>query len=60
VKILTSLLQQIVASREGVVLEEFIPIILLKRLEADDLKKRQGQSSIDTGEEATCQSWNYL
>jgi hypothetical protein len=79
VAVLTSLLQQIIASREGfvqtieslssaeskigkgaTVLEEFIPIIPLKRLEADDLKKRRRQSSIDIGEEATCQLRNYI
>eukprot|EP00980_Cylindrotheca_fusiformis_P021530 scaffold8370_cov105-Cylindrotheca_fusiformis.AAC.3 len=80
VEVLTSLLQQIIASRGEVadannasvkekeaaigtgdtVLEEFVPIIPLKRFDAGDLSKRQRASSIDIGEEAKTQLRNYL
>eukprot|EP00980_Cylindrotheca_fusiformis_P014135 scaffold3716_cov69-Cylindrotheca_fusiformis.AAC.20 len=80
VEVLTSLLQQIIASRgEGVasdlaslkekeasigtgdtVLEEFVPIIPLKRFDAGDLSKRQAASSIDIGDEAKTQLRHYL
>eukprot|EP00980_Cylindrotheca_fusiformis_P027016 scaffold18441_cov78-Cylindrotheca_fusiformis.AAC.1 len=80
VEVLTSLLQQIIASRGEVagasseslkekeatigtgdtVLEEFVPIIPLKRFDAGDLSKRQQASSIDIGEEAKTQLRNYL
>eukprot|EP00980_Cylindrotheca_fusiformis_P002324 scaffold541_cov138-Cylindrotheca_fusiformis.AAC.7 len=80
VEVLTSLLQQIIASRGDVadsnkaslkkeeatigtgdtVLEEFVPIIPLKRFDASDLSKRQQASSIDIGEEAKTQLRNYL
>eukprot|EP00980_Cylindrotheca_fusiformis_P031057 scaffold25755_cov147-Cylindrotheca_fusiformis.AAC.1 len=42
------------------VLEEFVPIIPLKRFVADDLSKRQKASSIDIGEEAKTQLRTYL
>eukprot|EP00980_Cylindrotheca_fusiformis_P008507 scaffold1805_cov104-Cylindrotheca_fusiformis.AAC.14 len=80
VEVLTSLLQQIIASRGKVdgannaslreseatigtgdtVLQEFVPIIPLKRFDAGDLSKRQRASSIDIGEEAKTQLRNYL
>eukprot|EP00980_Cylindrotheca_fusiformis_P020351 scaffold7354_cov93-Cylindrotheca_fusiformis.AAC.4 len=79
VAVLTSLLQQIIASRGGdvqdikslsaaergtgngqTVLEEFIPIIPLKRFEEDELRRRQKPSSIDIGDEARSQLRKYL
>eukprot|EP00980_Cylindrotheca_fusiformis_P027750 scaffold22552_cov122-Cylindrotheca_fusiformis.AAC.1 len=80
VEVLTSLLQQIIASRGEVgvtnnaslkekeatigtgdtVLEEFVPIIPLKRFDAGDLRKRQEAGSIDIGEEAKTQLRNFL
>eukprot|EP00980_Cylindrotheca_fusiformis_P017082 scaffold5247_cov130-Cylindrotheca_fusiformis.AAC.1 len=80
VEVLSSLLQQIIASRGGVVgtndislaeieatigtgdtvLEEFVPIIPLKRFDAGDLSKRHEASSIDIGEEAKTQLRNFL
>eukprot|EP00980_Cylindrotheca_fusiformis_P002325 scaffold541_cov138-Cylindrotheca_fusiformis.AAC.8 len=42
------------------VLEEFVPIIPLKRFDASDLSKRQQASSIEIGEEAKAQLRNYL
>eukprot|EP00980_Cylindrotheca_fusiformis_P030525 scaffold24977_cov235-Cylindrotheca_fusiformis.AAC.1 len=80
VEVLTSLLQQIIASRGGVVddigtlysaekkigsgggtvLDEFTPIISLKRLEAEDLRARRRPSSIEIGDEAKSQLRNYL
>eukprot|EP00980_Cylindrotheca_fusiformis_P005418 scaffold1157_cov122-Cylindrotheca_fusiformis.AAC.10 len=81
VEVLASLLQQIIASRGGVVpdennaslkrmeatigtratvLEEFVPIIPLKRFDASDLSKRQEARLIDIGEEAKAQLRNYL
>eukprot|EP00980_Cylindrotheca_fusiformis_P016507 scaffold4917_cov120-Cylindrotheca_fusiformis.AAC.5 len=80
VEVLTSLLQEIVASRDAnvarndsslsrievtigtgdTVLEEFVPIIPLKRFDARDLRKRQDASSIDIGEEAKTQLRNFL
>eukprot|EP00980_Cylindrotheca_fusiformis_P003024 scaffold703_cov131-Cylindrotheca_fusiformis.AAC.1 len=75
VEVLASLLQQIIASRGGVVneiaplhsaekkigsgggtvLDEFTPIISLKRLEAEDLRARRRPSSIEIGDEAKSQ-----
>eukprot|EP00980_Cylindrotheca_fusiformis_P019593 scaffold6796_cov103-Cylindrotheca_fusiformis.AAC.2 len=80
VEVLSSLLQQIIASRGAVdvsndtslseieatigtgdtVLEEFVPIIPLKRFDAGDLSKRHEASSIDIGEEAKTQLRNFL
>eukprot|EP00980_Cylindrotheca_fusiformis_P006947 scaffold1455_cov102-Cylindrotheca_fusiformis.AAC.1 len=80
VEVLTSLLQQIVASRGTVinpkdkslskieatigtgdtVLEEFVPIIPLKRFDARDLNKRQRACSIDIGEQAKTQLRSFL
>eukprot|EP00980_Cylindrotheca_fusiformis_P004972 scaffold1054_cov124-Cylindrotheca_fusiformis.AAC.12 len=80
VEVLSSLLQQIIASRGAVgvsndtslseieatigtgdtVLEEFVPIIPLKRFDAGDLSRRHEASSIDIGEEAKTQLRNYL
>eukprot|EP00980_Cylindrotheca_fusiformis_P027416 scaffold20339_cov128-Cylindrotheca_fusiformis.AAC.16 len=79
VEILASLLQQIIASRGGVVkeigtlsraersigsggtvLDEFTPIIPLKRFEADELRARRSTSSIDIGDEAKSQLRKYL
>eukprot|EP00980_Cylindrotheca_fusiformis_P023909 scaffold11181_cov100-Cylindrotheca_fusiformis.AAC.1 len=79
VEILASLLQQIIASRGGVVIEigtlsraersigsggtvldEFTPIIPLKRFEADELRARRSTSSIDIGDEAKSQLRKYL
>eukprot|EP00980_Cylindrotheca_fusiformis_P000898 scaffold238_cov95-Cylindrotheca_fusiformis.AAC.4 len=79
VAILTSLLQQIIASRGGdvqeisslstaervtgtgrTVLEEFVPIIPLKRFKENELKHRQKPSSIDIGDEARSQLRKYL
>eukprot|EP00980_Cylindrotheca_fusiformis_P000557 scaffold143_cov133-Cylindrotheca_fusiformis.AAC.2 len=80
VEVLTSLLQQIIASRGDVVarndrflseveatigtgdtvLEEFVPIIPLKRFDAGDLSKRQKASSVDIGEEAKTQLRKFL
>eukprot|EP00980_Cylindrotheca_fusiformis_P014108 scaffold3710_cov103-Cylindrotheca_fusiformis.AAC.7 len=79
VALLTSLLQQIIASRGGVVkhikplsaeertigingtvLEEFTPIIPLKRFEAQDLQQRQRPSSIEVGDKVKCQLRGYL
>eukprot|EP00980_Cylindrotheca_fusiformis_P012882 scaffold3208_cov107-Cylindrotheca_fusiformis.AAC.3 len=42
------------------VLEEFVPIIPLKRFDASDLSKRQEASSIDIGVEAKTQLRNYV
>eukprot|EP00980_Cylindrotheca_fusiformis_P002321 scaffold541_cov138-Cylindrotheca_fusiformis.AAC.4 len=42
------------------VLEEFVPIIPLKRFDASDLSKRQEARSIEIGEEAKTQLRNYL
>eukprot|EP00980_Cylindrotheca_fusiformis_P013962 scaffold3628_cov112-Cylindrotheca_fusiformis.AAC.4 len=42
------------------VLEEFVPIIPLKRFDAAELSKRRNTMSIDIGEEATSQLRNYL
>eukprot|EP00980_Cylindrotheca_fusiformis_P028132 scaffold22583_cov106-Cylindrotheca_fusiformis.AAC.3 len=80
VEVLGSLLQQIIASRGGVVndidtlsraeksifrqggtvLDEFTPIIPLKRFEVDDLRARRRPSSIDIGDEAKSQLRRYL
>eukprot|EP00980_Cylindrotheca_fusiformis_P021046 scaffold8060_cov110-Cylindrotheca_fusiformis.AAC.4 len=80
VEVLTSLLQQIIASRDttedsegtslsdveatigtgDTVLEEFVPIIPLKRFDAGDLRRRHEASSIDIGEEAKTQLRNFL
>mmetsp|Transcript_41802 Transcript_41802/g.100699 ORF Transcript_41802/g.100699 Transcript_41802/m.100699 type:complete len:1172 (+) Transcript_41802:71-3586(+) len=81
VELLTSLLQQIIASREGsaerqlsqrslreedtvgggrTVLDEFTPIIALKRFDADELKARRRPSSIDIGTKAKAQLRSYL
>eukprot|EP00980_Cylindrotheca_fusiformis_P013632 scaffold3508_cov113-Cylindrotheca_fusiformis.AAC.12 len=79
VKVLTSLLQQIIASRGGdvqdikslsaaesgtgigrTVLEEFVPIIPLKRFDEDELRLRPKPSSIAIGDEARSQLRNYL
>eukprot|EP00980_Cylindrotheca_fusiformis_P016919 scaffold5145_cov92-Cylindrotheca_fusiformis.AAC.2 len=42
------------------VLEEFVPIIQLKRFDAAELSKRHKAASIDIGEEAKTQLRNYL
>eukprot|EP00980_Cylindrotheca_fusiformis_P001557 scaffold352_cov62-Cylindrotheca_fusiformis.AAC.1 len=79
VAVLTSLLQQIIASRGGIVqdikslstaeqvtgsgqtvLEEFVPIVPLKRFQEDELRRRQSPSSIEIGEEVRSQLRNYL
>eukprot|EP00980_Cylindrotheca_fusiformis_P007888 scaffold1678_cov80-Cylindrotheca_fusiformis.AAC.5 len=80
VDVLSTLLQQIIASRGGVVnciknisltsrykpdattvLEEFVPIIPLKRFDETELSKRPiSPSSIDIGEEAKSQLRNYV
>eukprot|EP00980_Cylindrotheca_fusiformis_P023104 scaffold10116_cov127-Cylindrotheca_fusiformis.AAC.6 len=80
VEVLASLLQQIIASRGGVVndiaplfnaeerigsgggtvLDEFTPIIPLKRFEAEDLRARRRPSSIEIGDEAKSQLRSYL
>eukprot|EP00980_Cylindrotheca_fusiformis_P012127 scaffold2929_cov107-Cylindrotheca_fusiformis.AAC.6 len=79
VQALTSLLQQIVASRGGVVksitlleaaegtigngptvLEEFIPIIPLKRFEEEELRRRRRPSSVNIGDDAKSQLRSYL
>eukprot|EP00980_Cylindrotheca_fusiformis_P000322 scaffold78_cov96-Cylindrotheca_fusiformis.AAC.1 len=80
VEVLSSLLQQIIASRGGTVdlddlvlsqkeatigtgktvLEEFVPIIPLKRFDAGELSKRQKASSIEIDEEAKSQLRSYL
>eukprot|EP00980_Cylindrotheca_fusiformis_P031380 scaffold26280_cov137-Cylindrotheca_fusiformis.AAC.2 len=80
VELLTSLLQQIIASRDagvasnntslseieatigtgGTVLEEFVPIIPLKRFDARDLSKRHEARSIDIGKEAKTQLRSFL
>eukprot|EP00980_Cylindrotheca_fusiformis_P010483 scaffold2324_cov116-Cylindrotheca_fusiformis.AAC.10 len=79
VALLTSLLQQIVASRgglvkhikplsseektigtNGTVLEEFTPIIPLKRFEAEDLQQRQRPGSIEISDKVKCQLRGYL
>eukprot|EP00980_Cylindrotheca_fusiformis_P021240 scaffold8164_cov89-Cylindrotheca_fusiformis.AAC.1 len=80
VEVLSSLLQQIIASRGGTVdpedqslsqkeatigtgetvLEEFVPIIQLKRFDAGELSRRQKASSIDIGEEAKSQLRSYV
>eukprot|EP00980_Cylindrotheca_fusiformis_P026124 scaffold15423_cov123-Cylindrotheca_fusiformis.AAC.1 len=79
VALLTSLLQQIIASRGGIVkhikplsseertignsgtvLEEFTPIIPLKRFEAEDLQQRQRPSSIEISDKIKCQLRGYL
>eukprot|EP00980_Cylindrotheca_fusiformis_P004291 scaffold918_cov126-Cylindrotheca_fusiformis.AAC.70 len=80
VEVLTSLLQQIIASRGGVVneigtlsnaekkcgsgngtvLDEFTPIIPLKRFEAEELHARPSPGSIDIGDKAKSQLRSYL
>eukprot|EP00980_Cylindrotheca_fusiformis_P013629 scaffold3508_cov113-Cylindrotheca_fusiformis.AAC.9 len=79
VTILTPLLQQIIASREGDVqdiqslsaaenvtghgrtaLEEFVPIIPLKRFDGDELRLRPDPNSIDIGNEVRSQLRTYL
>eukprot|EP00980_Cylindrotheca_fusiformis_P014462 scaffold3860_cov116-Cylindrotheca_fusiformis.AAC.4 len=80
VEVLTSLLQQIIGSRGGVVngistlsnaekdvgtgtdtvLDEFTPIIPLKRFEADELRARRRPSSINVEQEAKSQLRKYL
>eukprot|EP00980_Cylindrotheca_fusiformis_P020169 scaffold7242_cov137-Cylindrotheca_fusiformis.AAC.5 len=80
VEVLSPLLQQIIASRGGVVndisrlsgqekqigkgggtvLDEFTPIIPLKRFEAEDLRTRRRPSSINIGDEAKSQLRSYL
>eukprot|EP00980_Cylindrotheca_fusiformis_P028021 scaffold22576_cov129-Cylindrotheca_fusiformis.AAC.4 len=79
VEVLGSLLQQIMASRSGIVhdidtlstaersigrdgtvLDEFTPIIPLKRFDAEDLRSRRRPSSIDIGDEAKSQLRSYL
>eukprot|EP00980_Cylindrotheca_fusiformis_P005057 scaffold1072_cov124-Cylindrotheca_fusiformis.AAC.3 len=79
VALLTSLLQQIIASRGGVVenirslsteertigsngtvLEEFTPIIPLKRFEAADLQQRQRPSAIEISDKVKCQIRGYV
>ncbi|KAL3937630.1 MAG: hypothetical protein SGBAC_007304 [Bacillariaceae sp.] len=76
---LSTLLQQIIAARGGVVqsidglrraeakvgengtvLEEFIPIIHLKRFEADELRNRMRPTEIDIGEAARTQLRSLL
>eukprot|EP00980_Cylindrotheca_fusiformis_P027277 scaffold19709_cov113-Cylindrotheca_fusiformis.AAC.1 len=42
------------------VLEEFIPIIQLKRFDAEDLKHRGRPTSLDIGDEAKSQLRNYI
>eukprot|EP00980_Cylindrotheca_fusiformis_P016352 scaffold4870_cov135-Cylindrotheca_fusiformis.AAC.2 len=80
VEVLTSLLEQIVGSRGGIVkqiqalskaektigkggrtvLEEFTPIIKLKRFDLDELKRRGGPSSMSIGDEVKSQLRNYI
>eukprot|EP00980_Cylindrotheca_fusiformis_P008039 scaffold1710_cov120-Cylindrotheca_fusiformis.AAC.5 len=79
VTLLTSLLQQIIASRGGVVkdikslsteemtigangtvLEEFTPIIPMKRFEAEDLQQRKRNSAIEISDKVKCQLRSYL
>eukprot|EP00980_Cylindrotheca_fusiformis_P000038 scaffold14_cov130-Cylindrotheca_fusiformis.AAC.8 len=79
VALLTSLLQQIIASRGGVVrhieplsseeksigtngtvLEEFTPIIPMKRFEAEDIQQRQRPGSIEISDKVKCQLRGYL
>eukprot|EP00980_Cylindrotheca_fusiformis_P001906 scaffold437_cov111-Cylindrotheca_fusiformis.AAC.4 len=79
VAVLTSLLQQIIASRGGVVkdikslsseemtigtngtvLEEFTPIIPMKRFEAEDLQQRKRNSAIEISGKVKCQLRSYL
>lgn len=80
VEILTPLLQQIIASREGrvhrmnsvarlekhvgysagTVLEEFAPIIHLKRFGEEDLKNRKSVNEVHIGGEAKSQLRKYL
>eukprot|EP00980_Cylindrotheca_fusiformis_P012139 scaffold2934_cov109-Cylindrotheca_fusiformis.AAC.2 len=80
VEVLTSLLQQIIASRGGVVneigslskversigrsggtvLDEFTPIIPLKRFDADHLRARRRPSSVEIGDAAKSQLRTYL
>eukprot|EP00980_Cylindrotheca_fusiformis_P001907 scaffold437_cov111-Cylindrotheca_fusiformis.AAC.5 len=79
VAVLTSMLQQIIASRGGVVkhikslsseertigtngtvLEEFTPIIPLKRFEADDLQQRRRPFAIEISDRVKCQLRGYL
>eukprot|EP00980_Cylindrotheca_fusiformis_P010892 scaffold2482_cov116-Cylindrotheca_fusiformis.AAC.2 len=80
VEVLTSLLEQIVCSRGGVVnqiqtlsnvensigvcgrtvLDEFTPIIPLKRFDADELERRQSISGFGIGGEAKSQLRNYI
>eukprot|EP00980_Cylindrotheca_fusiformis_P016206 scaffold4815_cov107-Cylindrotheca_fusiformis.AAC.3 len=80
VEVLTSLLEQIVASRDGVmdqivtlsdaeksigtggktVLEEFTPIIQLKRFDAEELKRRGRPTSINIEDEVKSQLRSYI
>eukprot|EP00980_Cylindrotheca_fusiformis_P014520 scaffold3895_cov75-Cylindrotheca_fusiformis.AAC.1 len=46
--------------RGKTVLDEFVPIIPLKRFDAAELSKRHNAKSIDIGEEAKDQLRNYL
>eukprot|EP00980_Cylindrotheca_fusiformis_P014465 scaffold3861_cov112-Cylindrotheca_fusiformis.AAC.2 len=49
-----------ISKGSGTVLDEFTPIIPLKRFEADDIRARRRPSSIDIGEEAKSQLRSYL
>eukprot|EP00980_Cylindrotheca_fusiformis_P009111 scaffold1976_cov86-Cylindrotheca_fusiformis.AAC.1 len=80
VEVLGKLLQQVIASRGGMVndieylsraersigrdggtvLDEFTPIIPLKRFDVGDLRARRRPSSIDIGDEAKSQLRSYL
>eukprot|EP00980_Cylindrotheca_fusiformis_P030806 scaffold25451_cov127-Cylindrotheca_fusiformis.AAC.1 len=52
--------QEATIGKGKTVLEEFVPIIPLKRFDAAELSKRQKASLIDIGEEAKTQLRNYL
>eukprot|EP00980_Cylindrotheca_fusiformis_P002909 scaffold675_cov103-Cylindrotheca_fusiformis.AAC.20 len=52
--------KEAIIGTDKTVLEEFVPIIPLKRFNAAELSKRQKTSSIDIGDEAKSQLRNYL
>eukprot|EP00980_Cylindrotheca_fusiformis_P020401 scaffold7425_cov66-Cylindrotheca_fusiformis.AAC.2 len=80
VEVLTSLLEQIVGSRMGVVnpiqilsnaekdigmggttvLEEFTPVIPLKRFDTEELERRRRTTTVDIGNEAKSQLRQYI
>eukprot|EP00980_Cylindrotheca_fusiformis_P011777 scaffold2813_cov114-Cylindrotheca_fusiformis.AAC.3 len=57
---LSSSIESISVKKGSTVLEEFTPIIPLKRFDVEELKSRRRPSSIDVGEEVKSQLRNFL